>query len=79
MPIFIFVAVVGTLIPITLLLTKLVRPHNPQREKLLPYECGIEVHWMTDGEIRDLIARGEVTNAPMLASWALYTCRSRSS
>ena len=41
-PIFIFVAVVGTLIPITLLLTRLVRPSNPQREKLLPYECGID-------------------------------------
>ena len=41
-PIFIFIAVVGTLIPITLLLTKLVRPDNPQREKLLPYECGID-------------------------------------
>ena len=41
-PIFIFIAVVGILIPITLLLTKLVRPDNPQREKLLPYECGID-------------------------------------
>jgi NADH-quinone oxidoreductase subunit A len=41
-PVFIFIAVVGTLIPITLLLTKLVRPDNPQREKLLPYECGID-------------------------------------
>jgi 8-oxo-dGTP pyrophosphatase MutT (NUDIX family) len=41
-----------------------------------PYECGIEVHWMTEDEIRNLIARGEVTNAPMLAAWALYTCRS---
>ena len=41
-PIFLFVAVVGTLIPITLLLTKLVRPNKPQREKLLPYECGID-------------------------------------
>jgi NADH-quinone oxidoreductase subunit A len=41
-PVFIFIAVVGTLIPITLLLTKLVRPNNPQREKLLPYECGID-------------------------------------
>ena len=41
-PVFIFIAVVGVLIPITLLLTRLVRPNNPQREKLLPYECGID-------------------------------------
>ncbi|HXY50969.1 MAG TPA: NADH-quinone oxidoreductase subunit A [Terriglobales bacterium] len=41
-PVFIFVAVVGVLIPITLLLTKLVRPENPHRTKLLPYECGID-------------------------------------
>jgi ADP-ribose pyrophosphatase len=41
-----------------------------------PYECGIEVHWMTEAEIQGLIARGEVTNSPMLAAWALYTNRS---
>jgi NADH-quinone oxidoreductase subunit A len=41
-PIFIFVAVVGVLIPITLLAAKLVRPENPNREKLMPYECGID-------------------------------------
>jgi len=41
-PVFLFVAVVGALIPITLLLAKLVRPQNPSRTKLLPYECGID-------------------------------------
>ena len=41
-----------------------------------PYEYGIEIHWMTEADIQDLIAGGEVTNAPMLAAWALYTCRS---
>lgn len=41
-PVFIFIAVVGVLIPITLLLTRLVRPNNPHRAKLRPYECGID-------------------------------------
>jgi NADH-quinone oxidoreductase subunit A len=41
-PIFIFLAVVGVLIPVTLLLAKLVRPDNPSRTKLMPYECGID-------------------------------------
>src|SRR5271163_1815646 len=41
-PIFIFVAVVGVLIPITLLAAKLIRPDNPNRAKLMPYECGID-------------------------------------
>src|SRR5438309_10624107 len=41
-PIFIFIALVGILIPVTLLAAKLVRPDNPHREKLLPYECGID-------------------------------------
>jgi NADH-quinone oxidoreductase subunit A len=41
-PIFIFVAVVGILIPLTLVLAKLVRPENPSRTKLMPYECGID-------------------------------------
>ncbi len=41
-PIFLFIGVVGTLIPITLLAAKLVRPENPHREKLMPYECGID-------------------------------------
>jgi NADH-quinone oxidoreductase subunit A len=41
-PIFLFVAVVGVLIPITLIAAKLVRPENPNRIKLMPYECGID-------------------------------------
>ena len=41
-PIFIFVAIVGALLPITLLLAKLVRPSNPSKTKLMPYECGID-------------------------------------
>jgi len=41
-PIFIFIAFIGILIPITLLAAKLVRPDNPGKEKLMPYECGID-------------------------------------
>jgi NADH-quinone oxidoreductase subunit A len=41
-PMFLFVAVVGILIPLTLVLTKLVRPDNPSKAKLSPYECGID-------------------------------------
>ena len=41
-PIFIFIVIVGTLLPITLLLAKLVRPNNPSKTKLMPYECGID-------------------------------------
>lgn len=41
-PIFIFVAIVAILLPITLLAAKLVRPDNPNRTKLMPYECGID-------------------------------------
>ncbi len=41
-PIFIFILIVGTLLPITLLLAKLVRPQNPNKTKLMPYECGID-------------------------------------
>lgn len=41
-PIFIFVAIVAILLPITLLAAKLVRPDNPSRTKLMPYECGID-------------------------------------
>jgi len=41
-PVFIFVAVVAVLIPLTLVLAKLVRPENPNRVKLMPYECGID-------------------------------------
>ena len=41
-PIFIFIAFVGILIPVTLLAAKLVRPDNPSKSKLMPYECGID-------------------------------------
>ena len=41
-PIFIFILIVGTLLPLTLLLAKLVRPQNPSKTKLMPYECGID-------------------------------------
>jgi len=41
-PIFLFVALVGILIPLTLLAAKLVRPDNPSKTKLMPYECGID-------------------------------------
>lgn len=41
-PIFIMVAIVGALLPITLLVAKLVRPENPNKTKLMPYECGID-------------------------------------
>jgi len=41
-PIFIFIAVIGVLLPVTLLAAKLVRPDNPSKTKLMPYECGID-------------------------------------
>src|SRR5512143_1132266 len=41
-PIFLFIAVVAVLIPLTLVLAKLVRPNNPEKNKLSPYECGID-------------------------------------
>src|SRR6266404_3138472 len=41
-PIFIFIAFVGILIPVTLLAAKLVRPDNPSKSKLMPYEYGID-------------------------------------
>jgi len=41
-PIFIFIAIVLILLPLTLLLAKLVRPENPNKVKLMPYECGID-------------------------------------
>ena len=40
-PIFIFAGVVAVLMPLTLMLAKLIRPVNPHRAKLMPYECGI--------------------------------------
>ena len=41
-PIFIFIAFIGILRPVTLLAAKLVRPENPHPAKLMPYECGID-------------------------------------
>jgi NADH-quinone oxidoreductase subunit A len=41
-PLFIFLAVVGTLIPVTLIVARIVRTQNPNRTKLMPYECGID-------------------------------------
>src|SRR5438132_8996702 len=41
-PIFIFMAVIGILLPVTLLAVKLVRTENPHKTKLMPYECGID-------------------------------------
>ena len=41
-PIFIFLAVVGILIPVTLLVARIIRTQSPNRVKLMPYECGID-------------------------------------
>lgn len=41
-PIFMFMGVIAVLIPATLLLAKLVRPANPHKTKLMPYECGVD-------------------------------------
>lgn len=41
-PIFLFIALVAIAIPATLLVAKLIRPNNPEKSKLLPYECGID-------------------------------------
>ena len=41
-PIFIFIAIIAVVLPLTLLAAKLVRPENPSRTKLMPYECGID-------------------------------------
>jgi NADH-quinone oxidoreductase subunit A len=41
-PIFISIVIIATLLPVTLLLAKLVRPDNPSKTKLMPYECGID-------------------------------------
>ncbi|MFY9912734.1 MAG: NADH-quinone oxidoreductase subunit A [Candidatus Sulfotelmatobacter sp.] len=41
-PIFVFVGVIAVLLPLTLMLAKLVRPSNPNKIKLMPYECGID-------------------------------------
>src|SRR5579864_8561050 len=41
-PIFIFIGIILVLIPLTLVIAKIVRPDNPNRTKLMPYECGID-------------------------------------
>ena len=41
-PIFIFLGVIAVLLPLTRLAAKRVRPENPNRTKLMPYECGID-------------------------------------
>lgn len=41
-PIFLFLAVVGILIPVTLLIARIIRTQSPNRVKLMPYECGID-------------------------------------
>ena len=41
-PIFIFLAVAIAFPVVTLMAAKLVRPDRPFKEKLLPYECGID-------------------------------------
>jgi NADH-quinone oxidoreductase subunit A len=41
-PAFIFLAVVGTLMPLTLVVTWLIRSQRPSATKLMPYECGID-------------------------------------
>src|ERR1700704_3405252 len=48
-PIFIFIAVVAVMIPLPLILAKLVRPNNPGKEKLMPYECGIDPYGTSRG------------------------------
>ena len=41
-PAFIFMAVVFGLIAVTLLFARLLRPSNPDKAKLMPYECGVD-------------------------------------
>jgi NADH-quinone oxidoreductase subunit A len=41
-PAFIFIGIIAVALPLTLLVAKLVRPDNPHRTKLMPYECGID-------------------------------------
>ncbi len=40
-PIFIFIGIVGLLLPVTLVIAKVLRPAKPSTTKLMPYECGI--------------------------------------
>ncbi|HMK31004.1 MAG TPA: NADH-quinone oxidoreductase subunit A [Terriglobales bacterium] len=41
-PIFLFIAILAVLIPLTLAAAKLARPDNPEKTKLMPYECGVD-------------------------------------
>ena len=41
------------------------------------YEAGFEKHWLTEDEIDTLIVAGEVSNAVMLACWAIYKVKLR--
>jgi NADH-quinone oxidoreductase subunit A len=41
-PIFIFIVVAFAIPAVTLVIAKLVRPENPEKAKLMPYECGID-------------------------------------
>ena len=41
-PIFLFMALAVVFPVITLLLARLVRPHTGGKEKLMPYECGVD-------------------------------------
>jgi len=41
-PIFIFIAIIGIALPITLIAAKIIRPNNPEKVKAMPYECGVD-------------------------------------
>lgn len=43
------------------------------------YETDFEKHWLTVGEIDELIASGKVSNAVMLSCWAIYKAKLRQS
>lgn len=38
-------------------------------------EEDIKIHWFTEREIDQLVAKGEIENGPMLAAWAIYKAR----
>lgn len=41
-PIFIFLGVALAIPVVTLMIAKLIRPSNPDKTKLMPYECGVD-------------------------------------
>ena len=41
-PIFIFIAIIGIALPITLVAAEIIRPNNPEKVKAMPYECGVD-------------------------------------